>query len=81
MVKIIDDTEIFEPFISPVCTYCDRLHREQGTKTCEAFPEGIPNLIWMGENKHLTPFAGDKGLTFKLSALVSKENQPEWIII
>jgi len=78
MVSFIDDSEIFEPFISPVCTYCDRLHRENGTKTCDAFPSGIPSIIWKGEDKHLTPFQGDQGLTFLLSPLVPLENKPSW---
>lgn len=79
MVKVIDDSELYEPFISPVCTYCDRLHRDRGTKTCDAFPDGIPSTIWRGDNKHLTPFKGDNGLTFTLSPLVQTKAIPSWV--
>jgi len=51
------------PVYSSVCSYCK--HLVVGGRTCQAFPEGIPMSIWMGQNKHTSPVAGDEGLTFE----------------
>lgn len=32
---------------------------------CEAFPEGIPDVIAYGDNLHLKPFEGDGGIQFE----------------
>lgn len=42
-----------------------RLGTEEITETnyCPAFPDGIPNEIAYGNNKHLSPFAGQVGDT------------------
>ena len=32
---------------------------------CQAFPLGIPQEILDGKNKHLKPYPGDDGLTYK----------------
>ena len=32
---------------------------------CEAFPDGIPNGIAYGDNKHLKPVEGDHGIQFE----------------
>lgn len=32
---------------------------------CKAFPDGIPNEIAYGPNKHLTPVNGDHGIQFE----------------
>jgi len=34
-------------------------------KTCSAFPEGIPDIIWFGKNPHTKPYPGDKGIRFE----------------
>jgi hypothetical protein len=51
------------PIYSPVCTFCARWIVGPDQK-CEAFPEGIPEEIWTGENDHTSPFPGDGGLQF-----------------
>ena len=33
-------------------------------RTCQAFPDGIPAAIWAGDERHLKPFEGDRGLRF-----------------
>ncbi len=49
---------------SPVCSYCTRL-QDIGKHVCEAFPNGIPDEIWKGENDHIKPYNGDMGLLFE----------------
>lgn len=39
------------PF-SDVCISCSHLWQDGVGRTCKAFPEGIPDDIWMGSNKH-----------------------------
>ena len=38
------------PSISKICYGC--IHWTPGFRRCEAFPKGIPMIIWMGENNH-----------------------------
>jgi hypothetical protein len=32
--------------------------------TYDAFPDGIPEEIWKGENYHTKPYYGDSGIQF-----------------
>lgn len=48
---ILDDTELRIPIYSPVCTFCKWL-LDWKTRTCKAFPEGIPMGIWLGDDEH-----------------------------
>ena len=52
------------PVFSEVCTYCRHL-RDTKDRTCDAFPDGIPMAIWMGEHDHRTPYEGDHGIQFE----------------
>lgn len=54
------------PIYSSVCTLCRHLMLNSD-RSCKAFPEikGIPDEIWMGENNHRKPFAGDHGIQFE----------------
>jgi len=45
----------------PKCFECKYLH---GDRTCEAFPDGIPDDIWWGENEHTKPYPEDNGFRF-----------------
>lgn len=48
-----------------LCYDCAYYHTIK-PRTCEAFPEGIPNEIWTGVFKHDKPYPGDHDIQFKL---------------
>lgn len=51
---------------SQVCSYCKHVNWEyEKIGTCKAYPQGIPDEIWWGDNPHLTPFPGDNGIRFE----------------
>jgi len=62
--KITIDVGHDQPVVSPVCMFCQRLG-SASARTCAAFPDGIPAVIWRGDNDHTKPFPGDDGLRFK----------------
>jgi len=64
MMLFLDDSELYIPVFSSVCTFCKHWDQKPG-RTCEAFPKGIPMEIWMGENKHVRPVKGDHGIQFE----------------
>jgi hypothetical protein len=37
---------------------------DRGRLVCEAFPDGIPDDIYLGKNPHTEPFPGDGGIMF-----------------
>lgn len=53
------------PLYSPVCTYCRHLYIRSGERVCKAFPDGIPQEIWLGQNKHTKPYPGDHDIQFE----------------
>lgn len=59
------DRGIDRPIYSPVCSFCIHYHRGEEDDTCDAFPDGIPDEIWRGDNDHKTPYPGDHGIQFE----------------
>lgn len=51
----------------PICMECGRFHRDRKEMglTCDAFPDGIPDEIIMGDSDHKEPVEGDHGLQFE----------------
>jgi hypothetical protein len=60
---ILDDSEPI-PHHSPSCTLCAHWHYTRH-RTCDAFPDGIPMVIWLGENNHHDPYPNDHGIQFE----------------
>lgn len=60
-------------YYSEVCSRCKHLKlqpasaftEENTTGHCRAFPDGIPEAIWLGWNRHTTHFDGDNGILFE----------------
>jgi excisionase family DNA binding protein len=49
---------------TPHCYDCDYFHA-LNSRTCDAFPEGIPDEIWFGTIRHDHPYLGDHHIQFK----------------
>ncbi len=60
-----DDWRLMRTIYSPVCSFCRNvIGGDITSRRCKAFPDGIPNSIWLGRNNHKTPYPGDKGYLF-----------------
>ncbi len=47
---------------SATCRRC--VHFQLTSRTCAAFPEGIPDELWWAYRGHREPFPGDHGVQF-----------------
>jgi len=59
-----------DPLYNPVCLACrhrrvDTVGYPKERRVCAAFPEGIPDAIWLGQNDHTKPYPGDHGIRFE----------------
>ena len=57
---------------APVCLLC-RHYRRTEPRTCDAFPDRIPDEIWVYVNPHTQPISGDHGIQFELDEQRDKE--------
>jgi hypothetical protein len=64
------------PIYSSVCTFCRHVGPflgEDEVRTCTAFPDGIPDAIWCGQDKHKDPYPGDRDIRFEAHPEVRPE--------
>lgn len=48
----------------PACMTC-RHYRRHEPVTCDAFPDRIPDLVWLEGDPHTGPIPGDHGIRFE----------------
>lgn len=69
------------PTIPPICFMCKHLIENdqwtEGNPRCAAFPEGIPDEIWLNGYDHRNPL-GDERVTFQLAEGISDEQLEQW---
>jgi hypothetical protein len=64
-MKGIDDSELDKIIYNPVCSLCKHFRVKVEGNTCDAFPDGIPDEIWVGKNYHKKSYLGDHGINFE----------------
>ena len=50
--------------LPPACMKCKH-YRTDDAVACDAFPDRIPDLIWLGGDPHTGPVPGDRGIRFE----------------
>ena len=68
---LLGDREHSIPVYSPACTFCQDYHPDTRSSR-EAFPDGIPLEIWLGDNEHLESFLGDHSIRFEVLERATK---------
>lgn len=66
MAEIIDMGHD-QPIYGKQCASCKHLHLgSRKVKTsCDAFPEGVPSAILLGEHDHTGSYPGDNGISYE----------------
>jgi hypothetical protein len=64
-MTITIDASFKYPVYSKVCSTCRHWNVKSGDRQCTAFPDGIPDKIWLGENDHRQPYQGDNGVQYR----------------
>ncbi|NUQ00208.1 MAG: hypothetical protein HUU35_10175 [Armatimonadetes bacterium] len=54
-----------------LCDICR--HYRQGTGGCDAFPEGIPQVMFDARHDHRLPYPGDGGIQFEVEPELGEE--------
>lgn len=76
---VINRTE--EELAASPCSTCVHSHTPM-QQTCEAFPAGIPDEIWSGQNPHTAPHEGDHGIVYEPpGALLGEAENGHWITL
>ncbi len=60
---------------APDCLKCVHFFHSNSGLVCKAFPNGIPEPIYMSQVKHTTPYKGDNGILFSLDVIKEAEEQ------
>lgn len=69
------------PWRSDTCWDCR--HLQLATRTCAAFPAGIPPEVWQEYRGHRSPIDGDNGIQYEqaqyANASVNRYDIPEFL--
>lgn len=49
----------------PICWTCKNYTQDPTKNTCKAFPDEIPEAIYLGRVKHTKPYPGDNGIQYE----------------
>lgn len=57
--------EVYEAMIYDMPQCLDCKHFDVESSFCDAFPNGIPDEIFLGDHDHRNPYPGDNGILFE----------------